>query len=67
VSDQQPRLDRDALIDGLNDLIERVRAAGIHPVRISIVGGAALALSTSTGDAPSMSTRVWTLTTRSCA
>jgi hypothetical protein len=45
VSDQQSGLDRDALIDGLNDLIQRVRAAGIRPVRISIVGGAALALS----------------------
>lgn len=45
MSDQQPGLDRDTLIDGLNDLIERIRAAGIRPVRISIVGGAALALS----------------------
>jgi hypothetical protein len=45
VSDQQSGLNRDALIDGLNDLIERVRAARIRPVRISIVGGAALALS----------------------
>ncbi|MEY9952822.1 hypothetical protein [Leifsonia sp. EB34] len=45
MSDQLPGLDRDSLIDGLNDLIERVQAAGIGPVRISIVGGAALALS----------------------
>jgi hypothetical protein len=45
VSDRQAGLDRDSLIDGLSDLIERVRAAGISPVRISIVGGAALALS----------------------
>lgn len=45
MSDQQPGLDRDTLIDGLNELIERVRSAGIRPVRISIVGGAALALS----------------------
>lgn len=44
MSDQQPGLDRDTLIDGLTDLIERVHAAGIRPVRISIVGGAALAL-----------------------
>lgn len=43
MSDQRPGLDRDSLIDGLNDLIERVHAAGIGPVRISIVGGAALA------------------------
>lgn len=45
MSDQRPPLDRDSLIDGLNDLIERVRAAEIGPVRISIVVGAALALS----------------------
>jgi hypothetical protein len=45
VSDRRPGLDRASLIAGLNDLIERVRAAGIRPVRISIVGGAALALS----------------------
>ena len=45
MSDQRPGLDRDALIEGLNELIERARAAGISPVRISIVGGAALALS----------------------
>lgn len=45
MSDQQSGLDRDTLIDGLNELIERIRAAGIRPVRISIVGGAALALS----------------------
>ena len=45
MSDQLPGLDRDSLIDRLNDLIERVQAAGISPVRISIVGGAALALS----------------------
>jgi hypothetical protein len=45
VSDPQPALDRDSLVDALNDLIERVHAAGIAPVRISIVGGAALALS----------------------
>jgi hypothetical protein len=45
VSDRQAGLDRDSLIDGLSDLIERVRAAGISPVRISIVGGVALALS----------------------
>ena len=44
MSDQLPGLDRDSLIDRLNDLIERVQAAGISPVRISIVGGAALAL-----------------------
>jgi hypothetical protein len=45
VSDPHPGLDRDSLIDGLSDLVERVHAAGIGPVRISIVGGAALALS----------------------
>ena len=45
MSDQQPGPDRDSLIDGLNDLVERIHAAGIGPVRISIVGGAALALS----------------------
>ncbi len=45
MSNQQPALDRDSLIDGLNELIKRVHAAGIRPVRISIVGGAALALS----------------------
>lgn len=45
MSDQQPGRDRGALIEGLNDLVKRVRAAGIGPVRISIVGGAALALS----------------------
>jgi hypothetical protein len=45
VSDQHLGLDRDSLIDGLNDLVERVHAAGIGPARISIVGGAAFALS----------------------
>jgi hypothetical protein len=45
VSDQTRGLDRDSLIAGLNELVERVHAAGISPVRISIVGGAALALS----------------------
>ena len=38
MSDQLPGLDRDSLIDRLNDLIERVQAAGISPVRVSIVG-----------------------------
>jgi len=45
VSDQSPGLDRESLIAGLNDLVARIRAAEIRPVRISIVGGAALALS----------------------
>lgn len=45
MSDQRPGLDRESLIAGLNDLIERVHAEEIGPVRISIVGGAALALS----------------------
>ncbi|MFE4467254.1 hypothetical protein ACFRFH_00440 [Leifsonia sp. NPDC056824] len=45
MSDPTSGLDRESLIAGLNDLIERIRAAEIGPVRISIVGGAALALS----------------------
>lgn len=45
MSDPTPGLDRESLIAGLNDLIERIRAAEIGPFRISIVGGAALALS----------------------
>lgn len=45
MSDQSPQLDRDTLIEALNELIERVYGAKIGPVRISIVGGAALALS----------------------
>lgn len=45
MSDQSPQLDRASLIAALNDLIERVYRANIGPVRISIVGGAALALS----------------------
>lgn len=37
-------LSRDEIIDGLRELVSRLRATG-HPARIQIVGGAAIALS----------------------
>lgn len=38
------RLDRDDLIDGLREIVARVRSAGLTGVTIEIIGGAALRL-----------------------